>query len=138
MLPLALERAFSAPENAEKVKQAFAYLRSFNMSNFPIVNGGSGSLRQISCAIKKVVSIAQNLERLEVEDIGDILLVAESHQISLFELTEIRRDLDYVQSLKLQGICGTAHGWKSFFRDHAHTLIEVRLQYVFCTDQGWE
>ena len=141
MLPSALERAFSASESAEKVKQAFAELRSFNLSNFPAVIGSSGisnNLRQISLAIKKVISVAKNLERLDLGDIDDILSVAESHRISLTDLTEIRGDLGYVQYLKLHAICGTAHGWKSFLRNHALTLIEVGFHYVYCTDQGWE
>lgn len=140
MLCLALDRAFSTSESAEKVKQAFGELRSFNIPNVPVANENLliKSLRQISSTIKKVVSIAQHLERLEVGVIGGVLSPERSPRISLTNLTTSHSDLLYVQYLDLHGITATALEWTSFLETRAFTLVKVRFHDMLCTNEGWE
>ena len=109
-----------------KGRKALANLRTLEISSIETNLDHSGELGETMTAIRQIIGLSPNLERVTLGEISDKV----SGEMPSLQGVFGSKRLQYLQKLDMHNFDSDIDDMVDFFRRHATTLVEVRLGWM--------
>ena len=109
-----------------KGRKALANLRTLEISSIETNLDHSGELDETMTAIRQIIGLSPNLERVTLGEISDKV----SGEMPSLQGAFGSKKLQYLQKLDMHNFDSEIDDMIDFFRRHAATLVEVRLGWM--------